>query len=469
MSNFGQQALNVVVVMVLTRLLAPDAFGLVALAMAVMAILEVFRESGFNDSLIQKADLRQEHLDTIYTVSLGIGVAITVVVAATSGLIAAAFGEPALADVIWALAALPTLASLNATKNAMLRKEMRFELITLVAFVSTASTAALAVVLALMNYGVWSLVAKALAGPVVAFLCYRFIRVSSAHIGFSRQAFRELSTVSFYVLGTNLLNIVSRRADDLIVGGFLGTTALGYYSIAYNLLLSLTRILIRTINGVTLPVFSKLQADPIKLGNAFRRIVTTTTIVTIPTFAWCSLNAHDVIRVLYGPDWSPSGDVFRILALVGMLHSVTFFQSSVLLGAGKVRWRLALNTGTSLMNAAGFLIGVQFGLVGVACGALVATAIALPIGMSLVLRVISLDRRETIESLMRTAAAVMLMVGAVQLYRSFTLGSLDPGLQLLTNGLLAALAYGLFTIVLAPKNLQELRGTVAAVMPNKGA
>jgi PST family polysaccharide transporter len=461
-SNIGQQVINLGVVVVLARLLDQQAFGLVALAMAVIAIFEVFRESGFNDSLIQRAELRQAHLNTIFTVTLAIGVAITVTLALTAGLVADAFGEPELADVLWALSVVPTLASLSATKDALLRREMRFKLITFINFAVTLSTAAVAVTLALLSFGVWALVAKAILAPLVLVLAYRVCRVTEARIGFDRQAFGEVSSVSFYVLGSNLLNIVSRRADDLIIGGFLGTTALGYYTIAYNLLLSLTRVLIRTINGVTLPLFSKLQGDRARLGGAFRRIVTTASLVTLPAFAFFSVSGPEIITFLYGDDWAKSGELIRVLALVGMAHSLTFFQASLLLGAGKAGWRLGLTLATAVLNAAGFLIGVQYGLMGVAWAALIVIGLIVPVGMVLVARVVELDARAFTQNMLRTAAGVLTMVAAVLVFRSWAVGRLPDFALIAASGGIAAGVYSGFLLLLAPRNLQDVYATFLA-------
>lgn len=168
------------------------------------------------------------------------------------------------------------------------------------------------------------------------------------------------------MLGSNLLDFASRRSDDLLIGAVLGPVALGLYAVAYRVLLVMTEVMLRTINAVAFPVFSRVQADAARMSRGFLSATRVTLALAVPVFALVSLLAPDIVVNVFGDRWEESGPVMRVLSLIGILQATTFFTGAVFnaLGEPGLNFRLKLLNAT--VNVAAFAVVVQWGILAVA-------------------------------------------------------------------------------------------------------
>ncbi len=364
--NWGSNLLSLVVLLVLARLLDAEAFGLVAMGFVFTGFMAVFLRQGFGQAIIQRDNLEAEHLDTAFWISVAAGVVLTAVGIAAADLVAALFREAELAPVVRWLSLSFLIGAFSNTQQAILQRRLAFKSLAIRSLVGSAAGGCAGIVMALMGCGVWSLVGQSLTQSLVSVVVLWYasgwrpgFRVSSSHA-------RDLFSFGLSIIGIELLNFVNRRLDHLLIGCFLGSVPLGYYTIAYALVLRTVQMLTQTVSPASLPTFSRLQHSPDQMRHAFLTATRMMSLLAFPVFLGMSVLAPELVVVLFGVKWAPSIPVMRVLAFIGILQSVLFFNGAVMLASGKPTWHLGLTLLNALVNVVAFIIVVRWGIVWVA-------------------------------------------------------------------------------------------------------
>lgn len=470
--TWGRQVLAFVVFLILSRLLEPEAFGLVAMATVFVAFARVFLDQGFTGAIIQRAELERAHLDTAFWVALLTGGLLTLVGILASGLVATLFREPDLTPIVTWLSLDFTLTALSSTQQAILRRELAFKELALRSNLSTVMGGIAGVTLALRGYGVWSLVGQNLVSSVVGAIVLWGVSDWRPSLNFSRRHFRDLFSFGINLMGINLLGFLNGRADDFLIGYFLGSTALGYYTVAYRLLRVMTKLLTGVTSAVAFPTFSRLQSNPKRMRNALYSAVRYTSLIAFPAFVGVSVVAPGLVRVLYGTKWAPSIPAMQILALIGVLHAVYYFSGSIITAAGKPSWRLAISLLGTTVNVVGFAIAVRWGIVAVAAALVVSGYLVAPIELWVVRRLIGIDVRTYLGQAAVPFLGTLAMV-AVLLTLKYTFGQeLGLRVQVVVYVLAGIVTYLAAVHLMARSLLAELRDLFILILPDweyKGA
>lgn len=390
---WGKQIIAFFVFVALSRLLEPKAFGLVALASIFTAFITIFVDQGFSEAIVQHPNLEPKHLDTAFWTGILVGGVLTLMGIAVSGLVADFFQEVQLRPIVQWLSLSFLLDALSSTQRAILRRQLAFKSLALRSMAEAIIAGIVGVSLAFLGFGVWSLVAQTLVGGVAGAIVLWRVSDWRPRLNFSKKHFRELFAFGLNIVGIDILDFFNRRSDDFLIGYFLGPVMLGYYTVAYRLLLVMIQLLTGITTTVAFPAFSRLQHDPEKMRRVFYQAVQYTSLLAFPAFFGMSAVAPELVLALFGPKWIPSVPVMQILALIGILHSVSLFNASVLTAIGKPSWQLGLMLITSISNVIGFLLAVRWGIVAVATAYVVVSYLLSPISILAVRRLIQIDFR----------------------------------------------------------------------------
>jgi PST family polysaccharide transporter len=247
--------------------------------------------------------------------------------------------------------------------------------------------------MAFSGYSVWSLVAKILVAAIVNVVI--LWQISDWRPGFrlSVKRFKELFLFGVNIVGGNFVDFLSVHSDDFLIGYFLGPVALGYYTLAYNLLIVTTDLLISVPNAVAFPLFSSIQADPSSVKRAFGQVILLQSIVAFPMFVGIAALSSEVVIQLYGTQWIASIPVLQLLMLIGIVRSATYIYSSVFKAAGKPSWRFWILSLTAAMNVIGFALVVRLGIVAVAASYVVVSYLLMPICFLMIRSLIGITLR----------------------------------------------------------------------------
>ncbi|MGR9115422.1 MAG: lipopolysaccharide biosynthesis protein [Gammaproteobacteria bacterium] len=379
------------VFLVLARLIEPAAFGQLALATVAVNFCQLFLSGGFGSAIVQRQILEPQHLDTAFWVSIGGAIVLITVVIGSAELISDLFAEPGLAPIIQWLSIMLLIDAMTQVQTAQLRRNMAFRSLALRSLVAEPIGGAVGVTMALAGFGVWSLVSRNL----VTSLCKLLVLwlASDWRPGFrtSKKHFDDLFYFGASMVGTNFVNFFSRRSDTLLIGYFLGSTALGYYNVGYRLFLMMTEMIGGTINNVAWPLFSRLQNDLPRLREAFYTATRLVCLLACPIFLGIFAVTPELVPIVFGEKWVPSIPVMQILAFIGLLRSLFFFNESVIVSVGKPQWRLFLQIAVAVTNVLGFFLVVRWGIVAVAAVYVIVGYAFAPASLWMVKRLIGIE------------------------------------------------------------------------------
>jgi PST family polysaccharide transporter len=391
-------------------MLDPIAFGLVALASAFTAFIEIFLDQGFSAAIVQRADLDPEHLDTAFWISTLTGILLAVAGVAVSGLVASFYNEPNLAPVLMWLSIGFVFVALSSTQAAILQRKLAFKSLAARSLTATIVGGIVGVGMAIAGFGVWSLVgmnlARGFAGLIVLW------QASDWRPGFhvSKRHYKELFSFGVSVAGSNVLKVFVRRSDDFLIGYFLGPVMLGYYTIGYRLLLAIIRLVTGIINAVAFPTFSRLQHNPKRMRSTFYKVTQYISLIALPVFIGLAVIAPELVPAVFGEQWIPSVPVMQILALIGIIQSMLLLNGSVMRATGKPSWQFGIMLLNTAVTVIAFMLVVRWGIVAVAASFVIVGYLLAPVSYFAMNKLIQLDFRTFVKQFITPLTASLLMV-----------------------------------------------------------
>ncbi len=307
---------------ILARLLAPEDFGLLGIAMLAIATLETFSQSGFQSALIQKKENVESYLNTAWTVSAIRGTLLFLILFFSAPLIAVFFNSPQAALIIKVIAVSTLLSGFRNIGVLFFQKELEFNKQFVYEFSATLVDLTVAITLAYMLRNVWALVWGGLAGHFMKLIMSYFLHPYRPRIRFDKEKFKDLFGFGKWVLGSSILGFLITQGDDIFVGKMLGVSALGLYQLAYLLSNLPATEISHVISQVTFPAYSKLQDDLPNLKKAYLKVLQLSAFISIPLAGTIFVLASEFTKIFLGEKWMPMVPAMKVLALWGLIRSL---------------------------------------------------------------------------------------------------------------------------------------------------
>ena len=292
--------------------------------MATLAIglISLFRDLGTASAVIQKRDLNQHLLSSLFWVNVGIGFAGTALCFLSAPVAARIFREPAVVSVVRVLSVSFLIGSLTNIHAALLNRSMTFKKISLIDISSSVVGLGVVVTLACLHAGVWSLVAGTLTSAAISSILFWATSDWQPSLLFSWTEVRSVMNFGLNLSAFNLFNYFARNSDNAIVGRYLGSAALGFYQLAYNIMLFPVQGIAQVLTQVMFPAFSEIQHDNERFRRVYLRTCSSIALITFPLMAGAAILAEPLIKTVYGPRWANVIPVLTILAPVGLVQSI---------------------------------------------------------------------------------------------------------------------------------------------------
>lgn len=441
----------------LSRLLVPPDFGLVAMAMVVTNLASLVRDMGTTQALIQREALTEQAIQTTFWFTAGIGLVLGVAVAVLSPVAALAFEAPGVTGLLLLLAVTFPILGATTVHEALLERDSRFPLLARIAAVSAVASLAVAVTAAYLGAGAYSLAFGSLASAVVSSAQLWIASPVKPRRFWSRQELRGIRQFSDYLVGFNLVNYFSLNADSMIIGRFLGAESLGLYSLAYKIVDFPVNNLTFVASRALFPVMSRQQAMPEEMASLYLRTLAMIAFITAPMMAGLALLREPFIAVVLGAKWLPMADVLLWLSAVGFVNSLTCTIGSVLVARGRADYLLYLGIVGVVLQIPAFIIGLRWGVEGVAAGHLVATVIDAVAAFTVVLRVLDQGTSQFLRSVGQpmafAAVMVLVVVGCKAGMPPGHVPAVDQLVMLVLGG---GATYAAIAFVCAPQSLREV-------------
>jgi O-antigen/teichoic acid export membrane protein len=443
--------LKAIVLVVLTRLLSPADFGVVGAALVVITISLNFSQLGLGPALVQRPVLEPRHLSTAFLASTVFGFLVAAVIWLAAPLIAQFFRMDQLTAVVRWLALVFPVAGVATVPESLLQRDLRFR------FLANRDVLAygvgyglVGVVLAVLGWGVWALVAAQLTQVVLR----TGILLSTGPSLFTARptwaSFRELMGYGMGQSAARIGVILANQADNLVVGRWLGAVALGLYSRAFQLMSVPTGLLGDVFDKVLFPTMSRVQNDSRRLASAYLQGVAFLALVTLPVGVVAAVLAPELVEVVFGRRWLGLVPPFQVLALGMMFRTCYRMSDSLTRATGRVyrrAWRQWLYAGLVFLAA---WVGQRWGITGVAVGVLAALCIGYLMMAQLSLHVVQISWARFAQAQL-PALGLGMVVGGVTL--AAALGSRHlalPPFAGLVAGLVAATGTAVLVVWLAP-------------------
>lgn len=371
----GKLVIQLAGIAIMTRLLPPSDFGLVALASIFTAFAALIQDFGTSTALVQRKEINQKLISTIFWLNIAIGLGLCFVIAAISPLAAYLLQDDRLTEVLLGLSVVFPLSTAGAMHRALMQRERRYKTLVRQELINGLFSLGCGIAAAKLGFGVYSLVVQHIVMVTTSTLQSWFSNKARPTWEWSGDEFRQTWHFTSHLLVFRSLNYFSGNADNILIGRFLGATELAWYSMAYRIMAVPIQSLGRIVTRVMLPHFSGDQDDPARVGRQFVAMISMLTVLVWPGFAMAWGLRVPFVDVVFGSQWERVADVLAWLALAGMAKIVAYHTGTLLTSLGNTRQLRNNGIIASATNVVGYAIGVQFGIVGVAIASFVASTL----------------------------------------------------------------------------------------------
>lgn len=359
-------SLQLIIIAILSRLLSPTEFGLIGMIIVFTGFIKLINDLGLGSALIQKSDIEACHLNSVFWINILTGIALTIITMAIAPLIASFYNEPSLIPITVALSFNSLFGSVSLVQNALIRKQLNFRLLFWIETSAVVGAGILSIGFALSGAGVWSLVIQSLVYLLISAI---FLWINSPwrpELSIDINSIKDLLGFSSNLLGFNSINYWIRNLDNLLVGKYIGPTSLGIYTRAYSLMLLPISQISGVLTQVMFPVMSTIQQDITRVKRVYLQSTRMIGLITFPIMIGLLVVAEPFILVLYGEEWQEVIPLLQLFCLVGISQSISTTQGWLYTSQGRtdIFFRWAVFAG--IIRITGILIGLNWGLMGIA-------------------------------------------------------------------------------------------------------
>ncbi|NQX90099.1 MAG: lipopolysaccharide biosynthesis protein [Halioglobus sp.] len=352
----------------LARILSPEEFGLMAVAGVFVALGQTITNPGLSQAIVNIESISESVTGTAFRTSLALAVAVAAVLSLGAFLLLPYYGDTEIRNLILVMSPILIIGVFPMVPQALLAREFRFKQITVAIAAANILGGIAALVAAVSDLGVWALVIQQYVTAVCTLVLMMKLSKWRPAGGFSKSHLSNLLAHGGHYFGIGLVGFANRRLDDALVGFVFGIPALGIYVIAKRVLKMLTELLIQPLSGVSLSVFARLEGDKEAIRSAYSRIVTMTSVFSVPIFIGFIAISRDFILLAFSDKWEMAIEVLQLLCLAGLFRGVTYFTVPLLTAIRRGKLAFALHLSNTLGNFIAYLIFIPFGLIGIGMG-----------------------------------------------------------------------------------------------------
>ncbi|MFW2355821.1 lipopolysaccharide biosynthesis protein [Hydrogenophaga sp.] len=444
------KSIGLISTLVLVRVLTPSDFGLVAMAMAVVALLELMGAFGFDSALIQRQDTARSHFDTAWTFNVIFGVCIALFLVAMAIPAAAFYREPRLELMLPVLAIGAVIGGFENIGTVAFRKELNFRMEFIYLFIKRIAAFAIVITLALTLRSFWALIFATIAGKAMTVLISYMLHPYRPR--FSLAARGDLFNFSKWLFISNLIQFLHSRSTDFVLGRTVGSYGLGIYNLAAEISAMPSSELIAPLNRAVYPAYAQLAKAREKLLVCFLEVYGLINFISFPVAVGLFCVSDLVVELLLGPQWVDAVPILQVLGLCGLLGALQGNMYVVMSAMGKPKANTMLSASLLAVSLPAVVwASLHYGALGAAYAHFVSALIGF-VGIVMVFTLVTGATKTQLALVMwRPMLASFLMAAVVlsadRLMQQVSL-SLPSAAHLLGLVGLGALAYTLCILVL---------------------
>lgn len=375
--KFSTQLVTLVVGVILARLLSPSDYGLIAITEIFVVICQIIVDSGFSSALIRKSDRTENDYSTVFIINIGLSFLMAIILCVSSSFIADFYNEPLLKSIICFNAVYVFLGALISIQAVKMQAEMKFKERSEITVISSIIKGAISVFMALIGYGVWSLVIPNIIVLFVTALLYWHFQHWIPSLRFSLVSAKEMFAFGSKLLISTIINTIYTNLYPMIIGKKFSPSDLGFYSKgnAYANLPSTT--IANVIGGVAFPVLSKIQDDDERLRSAYRKMLRLSAYLVFPIMIGLVVLAKPFVILLITEKWSSSILYLQILCLAAMWYPIHGLNLNLLQVKGRSDLFLRLEIIKKIIGVIIIIVMIPHGLICICIGSVISSVLGL--------------------------------------------------------------------------------------------
>ncbi len=469
LQNVGGKGITFVVMIVLARLLTPKIFGLIGMLMIFIQVSQVLVQAGFNQALIQKKDTDEEDFSSVFWINLVVSLLIYGILFFCAPFIAEFYDQPVLTKLTRVLSLVFVINAFSYVQETKLQKEMRFKTLTIIHIPSTVIGGIAGITMALMDFGVWSIVGVQL----ITRFCYAvqiwFYSKWQPLWTFNAQKARQLFSFGSKLLISGVINTVFQNIYLIVIGKFFPVSAVGYYQNANQLVKTPSTTFSSALNKVTFSAFSTIQDENEKLKAGFKKIIQQVLFWLCPIFIIAGVLAEPLFRFVFTEQWLPAVPYFRLLCVVGIMLPLHLYNLNIVNVKGRSDLFLKLEIVKRIVVVIGLIITVPIGIYALLIFQAVNSVLMYFVNAHFSGKFIGYPIPEQLKDIMPIFLLSIFVGGGVYFLDTFVAANLSDFLRLLICGLAGAGLYALIAIKIKLQPYIEFKSIVRTLFASKRA
>lgn len=373
----AREVVQLVSMLIIARFLQPIELGIYAIVLVFVNLMSIIGAAGSSQILIMEDTLTSRLTTSLFYLNFLIGGFLFLVLFLTSDLIAIFFAQPDLKLLLQVISITFLLQAPILIQRALLEKALAFRKLVLIEMAAVLTSSTISIVAAMAGYGVSSLLFLSLSNTAVLAITLWFC---SDWRPIERPHFAELQSIghhAFNLTGSAVLNFFTRSADVFLIGRFVGSTQLGLYTLAYRLTLYPVQAISQVVHRVLFPVLSQLGGNPAVLRDTYLKSLEGIALLIFPMTVCGVVVAKSFVSLFLGEQWLPIVQLIYIFAPLCIIQSVVATVGTVYTAKGQTGLMLRMGILNSGVILTSFLVGIQYGLSGVAIAYVVANLVML--------------------------------------------------------------------------------------------
>lgn len=356
--SIAGQGITFFVGLVLARLLTPEEYGLIGIITIFIAVFNSIVDSGFSNALIRKKDAKDIDYNTVFISNLVVSVILFIVLFLCAPYISRFFNQPQLIPLLRVMGGIVIINAFAIIQRSIFVKNVDFKTQTKVSLISSITSGAVGIGMAVSGCGVWSLVGQQISRQ---FLNSAFLWIYSQwypKLQFSFQSFKELFSFGWKLLVSGLIDTVWREIYQVVIGKCYSPATLGQYTRAHQFGSICSSNLTTVVQRVSFPVLSSVQDDKERLKNGYKRIIKVTMLLTFTLMLGLAAVAKPMVIVLIGEQWLPCVPFLQIICLQMMLYPLHSLNLNMLQVQGRSDLFLRLEIIKKFIAIGPLLLGI---------------------------------------------------------------------------------------------------------------
>jgi PST family polysaccharide transporter len=394
---------------VLAFYLSPKDFGVVAIAVLSYQFLYGFLDMGFSAALIQKRELDESQINSVFFLNIGLGFLLLSMTVALASPLSLFFSAPELTPILIVISFSFVIQSLSLTHLALAQRALMFRALAFRDILSSFLSGILGIIMAVRGFGAWSLVCQFLSNAILNAILIWFISSWRPSIRFSWTAITSLWPYSSRIVIYNAFKGIVQHLDRFLIGYFLQPTTLGLFQFANKIAIYPTTTFCGAVGNYLFPKFSSLQNQPDVIREYYLRYLKLINVWVMP-FAIIIITGAPLIRVIFGEQWASSIELVQVLAVVAVIQSFFSPIGQLMKALNKPDWLLMWSIGFAAILALSVGIGAQFSIRGVTVGILIGHLVSLPVMMQIMIRLTECQITDIFKAVSSSLVASAVMV-----------------------------------------------------------